>query len=175
MPKVPVDYSKCCIYKLVHKDDVNNENIYIGHTTNFRNRKYKHKSSCNNSNDKHYNEPMYNYLRNNGGWDEWVMIEIEKYPCEDIREAEKKERYWIEHYKSNLNKKIPGRTQQEYSIIRWQEIKDKPETKKYHQQWWNNNNGVKKTCECGCEVAQYKMKRHQLTAKHLKLMKNVEI
>ena len=27
MPKVPVDYSKTCIYKLVHFDDINDENM----------------------------------------------------------------------------------------------------------------------------------------------------
>ena len=170
MPKVPVDYSKTVIYKLVHKEDINNENIYIGHTTNFVNRRYQHKHSCNNSNDKYYNHRMYNYLRNNGGWDEWVMIEIEKYPCEDIREAEKRERYWIEHHKSILNKKIPGRTREEYSKIYWKKIKDKPETKIYKQEWWSDKKGIKVKCECGCDVGPYKLTRHQQTKKHIQLM-----
>ena len=34
MPKIPVDYSKTQIYKLVHKNDTDDQNIYVGHTTN---------------------------------------------------------------------------------------------------------------------------------------------
>lgn len=169
MPKVPVDYSKICIYKLVHKDDVDNENIYIGSTCNFRNRRYQHKHSCVNSNNKHHNEPMYTYVRSHGGWNEWAMIEIEKYPCTDKREAETRERYWIEHYKSNLNKKLPTRTRHEYSKIQWERIKDDPKTKIYQKEWWKNNVQTVK-CECGCEVGKYKFKRHQNSNKHLNLM-----
>ena len=170
MPKVPVDYSKTCIYKLVHKDDVNNENIYIGSTSNFRNRRYQHKHSCVNSNDKHHNEPMYKYVRLNGGWNEWVMIEIEKYPCNDKREAETRERYWIEHCKSNLNKTIPTRTSQEYNKMNWQRIKDDPKTKIYQKEWWKNVQSDIIKCDCGCEIGKYKLKRHQKSDKHLKLM-----
>jgi len=36
MPKVPTDYTKTIIYKLVHKEDYDNANVYIGSTTNFR-------------------------------------------------------------------------------------------------------------------------------------------
>ena len=48
MPRLPTDYSKSIIYKLVHKDDVNNEIIYVGSTTKFTIRKYDHKKNCNN-------------------------------------------------------------------------------------------------------------------------------
>ena len=117
MPRVPTDYSKTCIYKLVHKDDINNENIYIGSTTNFRFRKAQHKSCCNCETDKGYNYLKYQYIRANGGWDMWQMIEIEKYPCNDKREAEARERYWIEYYKSKLNQKIPTR-----NIKEWRDV-----------------------------------------------------
>jgi hypothetical protein len=90
MPKIPTDYTKTIIYKLVHKEDFDNANIYIGSTTNFRQRKDRHKSHCNNENGKGYNEKKYKCIRDNGGWYEWNMIEIEKYPCNDKREAEQK-------------------------------------------------------------------------------------
>ena len=114
MPKVPIDYSKTCIYKLVHKDDINNEYVYIGSTSNFAKRKDSHKSSCTNSTSQSYNNPKYTYIRDNGGWDNWVMVEIEKFPCNDKREAETRERYWIEFYKSKLNSIVPTRTNAEY-------------------------------------------------------------
>jgi len=105
MPKVPTDYTKTIIYKLVHKEDFDNANIYIGSTTNFRQRKGAHKNCCNNENDKKYNQKNYQSIRNNGGWNEWNMIEIEKYPCNDKREAETKEESWRIHFNAVLNSK----------------------------------------------------------------------
>ena len=171
MPKVPVDYSTTCIYKLTHKDDVDNENIYIGSTCNFVNRRYQHKHSCVKENDRHHKEPMYQYIRDNGGWNEWIMVEIEKYPCTDKREAETRERYWIEHYKSTLNKNIPTRTEKErylanheilYQKKREYDIKNMSKIKALREQ--------KVTCECGCVLSKYKLRRHQETDKHAKLM-----
>jgi hypothetical protein len=103
MPKKTIDYSKTIIYKLVHKEDYNNENIYIGSTTDFVKRKYKHKSSCNNEKIGEYNEKKYQYIRNNGGWDCFNMIEIEKYPCNDGNETRSREEYWRCHFNAQLN------------------------------------------------------------------------
>jgi len=58
MPKVPIDYSKTVIYKLVHKEDYDNANLYIGSTTNFTKRKCEHKSDCMNETGVKYN-PKY--------------------------------------------------------------------------------------------------------------------
>ncbi len=55
MPKVPVDYSNTIIYKIQNTDQ--EELIYIGHTTNYDNRKNNHKtnSKTTNTDDKTYN------------------------------------------------------------------------------------------------------------------------
>ena len=106
MPKVPTDYTKTIIYKLVHKEDFDNANIYIGSTTNFRQRKSQHKSSCLNEKSKEYHSKKYQYIRDNKGWYEWNMIEIEKYPCDDKREAEAKEEYWRTHFNALLNSNV---------------------------------------------------------------------
>jgi len=110
MPK----YENSIIYKLCHCNDLENENIYIGSTTNFRQRKCKHKNSCNNEKDKKYNYPVYQFIRENGRWDEWQMVPIEVYPCNNINELEIRERYHIELLKSKLNKVIPTRTKKEH-------------------------------------------------------------
>ena len=73
MPKGKIDYSKTIIYKLCCKD-VNITDEYVGGTTNFYGRKGNHKGKCNNSNTR-----VYKFIRENGGWDNWEMIEIEKY------------------------------------------------------------------------------------------------
>ena len=88
MPKTAMDYSKCCIYKIEH---IENESlVYVGHTTNFVKRKGQHKNSCKNENGKAFNLKLYQMIRDNGGFDMFKMIEVEKYPCKDKREAERR-------------------------------------------------------------------------------------
>ena len=103
MPKLPIDHSNTIIYKLVHKEDYDNVNIYIGSTTDFIRRKNSHKSNCCNEKSKEYNEKKYQYIRGNGDWGDWNMIEVEKFPCNDKREAEAREEYWRCHFNSQLN------------------------------------------------------------------------
>jgi hypothetical protein len=103
MPRTPVDYSKTIIYKLVKNDDYDNANIYIGSTTDFTRRKNSHKSNCYNEKQQNYNNKKYQYIRENGGWDCFDMIEVEKYPCNDKREAEAREEYWRSQFNAKLN------------------------------------------------------------------------
>ena len=106
MPKKDIDYSKCVIYKIVCNNlDIND--LYVGSTTEFTKRKYKHKNSCFNNNYPSYYFKVYDFIRNNGGWHNWTMIEIEKYPCNDGHEARARERYWCEQLNANLNTRTP--------------------------------------------------------------------
>ncbi len=73
-------------------------------------READHEKSYNNPNSKNYNYYVYQFIRNNGGWDNFDMIEIKKYNCADRLEASKRERYWLETLKATLNKQIPSRT-----------------------------------------------------------------
>ena len=51
MPKKEIDYSKCLIYKIQHLE--NDKLLYVGHTTNFTQRKYAHNyNTINNKNTK---------------------------------------------------------------------------------------------------------------------------
>ena len=133
MPKVPIDYTNTIIYKLVHKDDLYDENIYTGHTTDMRNRRYKHKDSCNHPNNAAYNQKKYKYIRENGGWDEWLMIEIEKYPCKDRPEAIARERVIQAEMEAKLNSDIAGRTPKEW----WEDNKER--LKILNKEWRTNN------------------------------------
>lgn len=102
MPKNQKDYSKTIIYKLCCKD-ISIIDIYIGHTTNFNQRKHNHKTICCKENTKNHNLHVYKFIRNNGGWDNWSMIQIEEFNCNNSREATIRERYWIELLKPRLN------------------------------------------------------------------------
>ena len=101
MPYKPIDYSKCCIYKI---EDVNNDKlIYIGSTTNFKQRKSAHKTCCNNEKGSKYNYKLYQIIRKNGGWESFKMIELEKYPCKDRQEVERREYEIIREVKATMN------------------------------------------------------------------------
>ena len=106
MPKTEINYEKCSIYKIVC-NDINIEDSYIGNTTELIKRKCKHKNNCINSNSKEYNLKLYEFIRSNGGWNNWSMIKIEKYPCMDGHEARARERYWFEQLKPTLNIRNP--------------------------------------------------------------------
>lgn len=81
MPSKAVDYSKTLIYKIQHKQI--NELLYVGHTTDFTSRKAKHKKVLKN----HSPLQLYRMIENNGGWEEFNMVVVESYPCENKQEA----------------------------------------------------------------------------------------
>ena len=101
MPKKAIDYSNCCIYKIEHIENVSL--VYVGHTTNFTKRKYKHKSNCKNETSKEYNHKVYQMIIENGGWEAFNMIEVEKYSCNDKREASRRENEVMKELKANMN------------------------------------------------------------------------
>jgi hypothetical protein len=99
MPKDNIDYSNTIIYKIYCKDSYITD-VYIGHTTNFTKRKYHHKTCCNNLNNK---LKIYNTIRENGGWENWNMTEIEKYNCKNSTDARIKEQEHYVFFKATLN------------------------------------------------------------------------
>ena len=89
MPKTCINYSNAIIYKISCK---NKEitNIYIGYTTNYIKRKYQHKISTECPNNITYNNTENVFIRKNGGWHNWKMSIIEKYPCQHKHEILKR-------------------------------------------------------------------------------------
>lgn len=133
MPRLPIDYSKTIIYKIVC-NDLNICDLYVGSTTDFIRRKNEHKRCCNNEKSKKYNRKVYQTIRANGGWDNFSMIEIEKYLCNDSNEAHARERYYLELLNAKLNMVIPTRTEQEYRKDNKEKIAEKA------KQYYKNNN-----------------------------------
>jgi len=101
------------MYKIVC-NDLNVIDCYVGHTTDYVVRKACHKRRCENSTDPKHNLKVYNMMRDHGGWENWSMIEIEKYPCADVNEATTRERYWYEELKATMNYNVPHRSNAEY-------------------------------------------------------------
>ena len=148
MPKKPIDYSNTIIYKIVC-NNLNIKDCYVGHTTDLRKRKNQHKSDCNKNKDLR----VYNFINENGGWNNFDMIMIEKYNCKDDIEARARERYWLETLGATLNGSIPNRTMKEYLEQNHTQIREKA--------------NQKCTCDCRgkyliCNKAQHiKTQKHQ--------------
>ena len=112
MPKVPIDYSKAFIYKLCCLD-VNIKEIYIGSSTNFKQRKRQHKTDCIREKGKSYNRYVYGFIRDNGGWSNWCMIELYKFPCNDRRELQCEENRMMNELQSQLNSRKSYQTKED--------------------------------------------------------------
>ncbi len=146
------EYANTIIYKIVC-NDLTITNCYVGHTTNFTKRKAQHKESCSTTTGAHYNYKIYTIIRENGGWSNWSMIEIEKFPCLDANEARARERHWYELNNSTLNSRQPSPTKAE--IIQYLSL--------YSQQ----RNREKYTCDCGGNYSDQHKQRHFKTTKHI--------
>jgi len=97
-------YANGKIYKLCCKDPTITE-IYIGSTLDQYTRKYAHKTACNNPNSKNkmYNYYLYQFIRENGGFENWNLVILEEYPSENKNDLLWKEREWIERLQPSLN------------------------------------------------------------------------
>jgi|LauGreDrversion4_2_1035121.scaffolds.fasta_scaffold06055_7 hypothetical protein len=102
MPKRDINYSNTIIYKIVCNDPTVTD-VYVGHTTNFVQRKYAHKIACNNSNSVNHNCKVYQVIRNNGGWNNWKIVIVDCIKCYDHYEARKKEQEYFVLLNATLN------------------------------------------------------------------------
>ena len=84
------------IYKISHPDF---SECYVGSAKNFKTRMSVHRSLCNRDKD---NRKLYNFIRENGGWNAWSKTELK------TGISDKKERFLLEceysaEHGSNLN------------------------------------------------------------------------
>ena len=196
MPKIPIDYSKTIIYKIVC-NDLNVNQCYVGHTTDMTKRKWGHKSVCNNEKNKGHNHKIYKIIRENGGWDNWNMLLVEKFPCKDKYDACKREREVYEEIDAKMNTVRPYLTQEEikeyhkeYDKQYYQTNKEykKEKFKEYNQlnkqkisaykkkyreankQKISERNKEKIECLCGSIVCRGDIAQHKRTAKHIEYL-----
>jgi len=125
MPKLQTDYTQTFIYKICCKDPTITD-TYIGHTTNFLQRKNHHKICYYNKNGKSYNRYVYQFIRDHGGWDNWKMVQIKEYSFNNKREAEATEHTWIEQLCPTLNINKP-----------YAKCKEEPQL--YKHNWYEEN------------------------------------
>jgi hypothetical protein len=83
--------------------DTDVELEYVGSTTNMKSRNDSHRRSCNNTNNPKYNYKVYNTIRENGGWKNWKMVELDKIFQISKRDAEMREEELRKQLRVSLN------------------------------------------------------------------------
>jgi hypothetical protein len=172
MPIYDIDYSNTIFYKIYCKDE-NVTDLYVGHTTNFVQRKYAHKRACTREKDSNYKQKVYQAIRNNGGWENWKMVIIGFHECECHYDARKIEQQYFEDLNATLNSihplpkpkpKVEGKKIDPVTVVSEQidtitedslDVKENKHDKKFY-----------------CEKCDYKCdkkssyKKHLMTRKH---------
>ena len=165
MPKIDIDYSNTIIYKICCKD-TEIKDIYIGHTTNFVQRKYAHKQSCNNVKSPCYNLKLYKTIRENGNWSNWDMSIVQFYNCKNLLEARQKEQEQFIEFKATLNSIEPLPYQKNTSFNESHNENPVVDTNSIITNI-SNNEFICKICNFKC-FKKGDWNRHNLTLKHVK-------
>ena len=93
------------IYKIFCRDPKVTE-LYVGQTINFDSRRFSHFMTLNfyKSNIK-----LYEFIRNHGGWGNWMMIPVRQYPLTTTKsDLDRLEWYWWNKLGGELNSMKPG-------------------------------------------------------------------
>ena len=140
---------------------------------------------------------MYASIREKDGWENWHMIEICDYPCNNKREAELEEDKYMTELKANMNMIRASRTQKqyyednrekrkEYRVNNKEKIQEyekeyretnKEKIKEKEKQYREDNKhkiNEKITCKCGTVVLKRDLKRHEKTKKHTDLINLIQ-
>lgn len=164
------NYENSLIYKISCKD-ITITDCYVGSTTEHTKRKRAHENNCNNENSRDNHYYVYQFILSHGGWSNWTMIEIEKFPCKDNLELKHRERYWMSQLNATLNTTTPNKSNKECCKT-WNE-----NNPNYHKNWnqehaihIENQKKVKIKCECGVIMRKDGIHAHKKTKKHLKYL-----
>ena len=114
------DYKNSVIYRIYCKNPDITE-CYIGSTKCFENRFSFHKTSTYNKNLHFYKYKLYQFIRENGGWDNFDREILEYYDCNNEEELKQKEQEYISRFEPKLNT---------YNAYASEEVKVKQKQKK---------------------------------------------
>ena len=156
------------VYEIKSKDK-SVTGTYIGSTWDMKYRQQKHKTRYNNKNSKDYNFPLYIYIRENGGWDNFEMTIIDSGECEDVRELHCAEQFYIDMsggIEYLLNERDALR-----DIVKRREKKNIDRAKREQR----NRDTKRFYCEpCNkAYVSEYARELHYTSNKHIKNLKRI--
>ncbi len=176
-----------CIYCIVHKLDNEMDNIYFGSTKDLCDRKRNHKIVCNNETSEKYNFKVYQYIRENGGMENFQFIILEE--CE-VEKLKRLEQSYMDVYKPSLNMSNANgldierhiantkewyENNKEYKLQQYKEYYQKNKEyinirrKQYIIDYYEKNKerqNEKFNCECGGKYTRSKKARHERSKKH---------
>ena len=133
--------------------------IYVGSTKNPKNRERDHKWRCHNEN----NCKVYQFIRANGGWENWKMEIFEYFDVEDETEQYIIEQSFISAIEPELNNKRAYRTEEEHKE---QHIECDKEYYDKNKEKIAIRNAQKTICECGSSYRHSDKARHKRSGKH---------
>lgn len=163
--------------------------LYIGSTKNIKDRKWVHKSNCYNEKCKGYNLKLYTTIRDNGGWDNWIMEPIGKGLFNTRLDARIEEQRYIKEMEANLNTFNAVMTKEDENRIKAEYVKNNHDKvlkskKKYrdsHKEEINlknknnyermNKSKEKTQCECGGSYTYSHKAQHIKSKKHCQFIK----
>ena len=104
-------------FYMIKSKSMLDDKVYVGQTSNINSRMSHHKCLSN----KMLCNPLYDYIRDNGGWDnmDYTILEsrdINKNDTDKNKKIAEIERYYIKLFKSRLNSQMPLRTPAEYRL-----------------------------------------------------------
>jgi len=158
MSQNSIDYSNTIFYK-IHCKDTDVKDIYIGHTTNFVQRKKAHRRSCICPKCCNHNCKVYTIIRQFGGWDNWNMDIIAFHHCDDHSSARKLEQQYFEEYNATLNSVEPFPTPKQKVSVK-KSLKAKVITSNKKKHLFNCE-----LCDFTC-IKQSNFNTHMTTRKH---------
>ena len=140
----PIDPMNMFYFYKIHCKDESVNRSYIGSTTNYRSR-----INCHKTKSKLSDQPLYSFIRENGGWDNFKVDVLHKCVCSD-QTAKFIEYSLIKTNDNNLNTNTPM-------------IIDKAV---YNKEKCRQHYAVKKSCECGWTGSKMDWTHHLKSKKH---------
>lgn len=162
--KSNTDYSNTIIYKITCKDPAITD-LYVGHTTNFVERKNAHMNSCKSPKTANHKCKLYETIRSNGGWSNWRMDIIAFFECDDLLGAKKKEQEYYVSLKATLNSIEPSPLPKEKRTI----VKNKKNKQTPHVVTNEDKHKIYR-----CDTCNISYKCSKLLDSHLKTNKHIK-
>ena len=172
----------CYIYMIFCKnyfEEDGCESYYIGHSKNMKMRKELHKSCSKNPNSEKYPYPIYKIIRENGGWDNWYVIELEEFECFSEKEASIKENEYIKIFEPDMNDRKAYISSEELKNLHKHYEKINKEKRKIQKAKYYIENKEHKNeqfyCDCGGKFTFSHKARHLKTKKHIAWQNSLSI
>ena len=150
------------VYKIQHRTNPENHKCYVGSTNDFKRRMRAHKNYSHSPNAPQYNYPLYKYIRANGGWEAFEMVELSIKYVENKHEQDELENNFIKMHKPELNGNRPGEARRQGGRIQYK----RNHAKKQCQ--------AKIHCACGGKTSKHHKAKHEKSQKHQTYINSVK-